>query len=165
MVEDFQLPISFNPETKTFRGLKYDYKILDSLPVCRYKEIDLVQVEMMFGCNVDTIISFAKTVYTNINKGSNRADDAINAYKLMEAGNSLKERQQAVFKFVDLFTVRKGIENDLLNFGGDTLKDKVDDWGLIDLGFFLTIAVSLMPNYTKNLKQLSLLTSKETESE
>lgn len=159
---DFKAPVTFDTESRTFQGVHHTYKILDSLPVCRYKELGVIEPQIAYGCDLKTLMGFAKSVYTHVNEGNNagRADDAVNAYKLMESLKDVKERINPIFKLIDLYTIRPGDE--LTDFGDRVLKEKINDWALIDTNFFLAISIRLIPNYLSAYKQLSQTILKET---
>lgn len=164
-MEDINIPITFDPNTRTFKGIKHTYKILESLPVCRFRDVELANIEAAFGCDVNTIINWTRTTRAYINNNKNLGEIAINAANLESAAMNLKNRTSSVFKIMDLWTVRVGEKDDLLKYGDEVLQEKIEDWAFIDAGFFLTLATMLIPNYTNALEQLSQSTSKKEKNE
>lgn len=154
----FNLPITFDSDARTFEGINHKYKILESLPVCRYKEVGLIEVELAFGADTKTISNYAADVYTSINSNSNMAGMAVNSYKLIESLKSLEGRTPTVLKLIDIYTVKEG--QDLKEFGGAHLQDKINDWANIDVNFFFQLSIRLIPNYLNSYKLLSESISK-----
>lgn len=142
-VNKFNTPITFDPEALTFEGKKHTYKILKTLPTCRFKELPLVEYEMSFGVDVGSLTKWAGSAFNSLNSKENWASVSVDLYKLQEALKGIEKREPAIFKFIDLYTVRE--DEALSSFGGSVLKDKIEDWSDIDIGFFLAIAERLTP--------------------
>ena len=118
-------------------------------------------MEIAFGADIDTISSFMVSVYNSLNEGSKSADMAVNAYKLIESMKDIKGRTSPTFKLIDLYTIRE--DDELTNFGGQHLKDKIDDWANIDMNFFLALSARLIPGFIDAYKRLSLSISTQKD--
>lgn len=156
--KDISLPRNWDPKDKTFQGMSgKQYKILDSLPVGRYKLVPALEFEFAFGANSDQVLKLCNLACNVVDGKVDISMFLEHAFNLRRSFIHSETRIDAYLKFCALWTSSEGEEIHKLE--DDTIKEKIEDWDDIDMNFFFLVATSKIAHYIENYKETSRIVS------
>lgn len=154
-------------DEKEFVANGTTYRIAQSLSYDRWKDMQLLEVELGYGASV-----------AELNKGLGEAFDLLNKQKFAEAAVRISalrtglaalsdDRIPTILQLCCLFVNRK--DEDIRTITPELIRSKVDDWRAegIDIVNFFTWALAVLPGfmraYADATKPSSLIEKKQSE--
>ena len=160
------------PDAKEFTANGKRYRLISSLPISRYEDFELFQLEVAIGRSFEAIqqsINHAYRLCNRVVKGEEVFAELAILLRDMSIGAALAgtKTPHAVLKMCALFLVRD--DEDLSRCPNELIEDKINDWREegIDMGYFFTFALLTIPGFLQAYKSGFRATSsaKAVESE
>lgn len=156
------------PDTREFTANGKRYRVIGSLPVSRYEDFELFQLEVAIGRSFEAIqqsINHAYSLCNRVVRGDEVFADLAIVLRDLSIGATLAGTRtpHAVLKMCALFLVRD--EEDLRHCPNELIEDKINDWRTegIDMGYFFTFALLTIPGFLAAYRSASRATSSGEE--
>ncbi len=139
---------------KEFMANGKRYLIETAIPVGRFMEFEILQLELMQGMSIEKVYERINVLYQLLNQ-QRFADCAVIANELRSNVVKKVEREPTVLKICALFINAE--DEDRSTFNNDTVVRKLADWKAecLDMRDFFQFAFDLIPSYTNIYKQLT----------
>lgn len=140
----------------------------ETMTVARWRVWLKLHVKLGYGLTFDELFHKFKQIYTVCNKSEPEPGMAcVLSYNTMERIKDIggDERIPETLAICALFWNQKDEDRSIIT--DEMIAEKVKDWEAeaIDAGFFLTYALSTIPNFIPIYKSISQNTSQKTEQE
>lgn len=138
---------------RKFEANGQEYRILDKIPLSRYREYRKIMPRLAYGVSFSTLFENCKKAYSYLNLPQPRpADAAVILHNIMNGVAEVEndpdgQKIEAALALCSLFIVRK--DEDLGVFDPDLSAQKVDDWakGGYDTDGFFQVALISIPGF------------------
>lgn len=140
---------------KTIHANGKEYKLINELPIARFKELDKMEVEFFYGFDMKGMFDKLKATFEDLNK-SRIGDASVKIHNLMKGiADRVDKREHIVLRICSLFLITD--DEDLTTWSEDLASQKADDWAKegYSMTDFFSLVASFLPGFMKSYEEVT----------